>query len=69
MTLLLAMLHSAIGQGAITGLVTAAAADYAVFRQWKSWEDARTYDWGIASFRWVQGSIVGALTGAGLGWV
>lgn len=69
MTALLAILHSSVAHGAITGLVTAAAADYAVFRQWKNWEDARTYNWGVASFRWVQGLIVGAMTGAGLGWV
>ena len=56
------MLH-----GAFAGLVSAAATDLHAFRVWKSFNDARTYDWGTALFRWMQGIIIGALTAIGLG--
>lgn len=55
-----------IVQGAITGALAAAAIDVAAFRAWKQWRDLVTYDWGVASFRWVQGAVVGALSAAGL---
>lgn len=54
-----------IVQGALTGALTAASVDYAAFRAWKSFQDAVTYDWKTALFRWVQGAIVGALTAVG----
>jgi hypothetical protein len=62
-----AFLAYPIVQGAITGFVGALAADVSAFRSWKQWNDAAIYDWGIASFRWFQGVVLGALTGAGLG--
>jgi hypothetical protein len=54
-------------KGALTGVITAAAVDLGAFRSWKSFDDATTYDWKTAAFRWVQGAVLGALAGAGLG--
>lgn len=54
-------------QSILTGLVTAASVDLAAFRAWKSWDDAATYDWKTASWRWVQGAVIGLLTGLGFG--
>ena len=53
-------------QGAFAGLLSAAVIDYAAFRSWKSFDDFRAYAWGLALWRWVQGALVGAITGAGL---
>ncbi len=53
-------------RGVISGTVTAAIVDVGAFRGWKSWDDALTYNWGLASFRWFQGAIIGGLTGLGL---
>jgi hypothetical protein len=60
-------MRSAILGGALSGLLSAAGADFLAFRSWKSFHDMATYDWGVAAFRWLQGAIVGALTGAGYG--
>ena len=49
------------------GQPMAAIVDVGAFRGWKSWDDAMTYNWGIASFRWFQGMVVGALTANYLG--
>jgi len=54
-------------QGAISGAVAAALIDFAAFRSWKSFNDALSYTWSIALFRWVQGAVVGAVTSLGLG--
>jgi len=61
------LLSTAAMRGAISGVVTAAIVDVGAFRGWKSWDDALTYQWGIATFRWFQGAVIGALTGLGLG--
>lgn len=53
--------------GAVTGAVSAAAIDFQAFRSWKSYHDAATYDWATASWRWVQGAVVGAVTATGYG--
>ena len=53
--------------GALTGWVASAATDYHAFLTWKSFGDVREYNWGTALFRWIQGALSGALTGAGLG--
>lgn len=53
--------------GALTGWASAAATDYHAFTEWKSLDDAKKYDWGTALWRWVQGAVVGAVGGAGLG--
>lgn len=57
----------AVFHGAMTGWASAAVADFAAFKSWKSFNDAFIYDWKVAAWRWVQGAIVGAVTGAGLG--
>lgn len=53
--------HSPVGQGAFIGWLGAAAVDWRNFRAWKSFDDARSYSWGVAVWRWVQGAIVGAV--------
>jgi hypothetical protein len=53
--------------GAASGAGAAALADYHAFQTWKRWQDAITYDWGTATFRWFSGAVTGALMGAGLG--
>ena len=60
------LLHSPILRGALSGLIAAAAVDFAAFRAWQSFQDARTYQWSLAFFRWGQGAILGALSAAGL---
>lgn len=60
-------IHLPIVQGALTGLIGAAVVDFAAFRAWKSWHDIAVYQWGLASFRWFQGAVVGAVTAAGIG--
>lgn len=60
-------LHNHIVQGAISGVTAAAVVDFAAFRNWKSFHDAATYDWGTAAWRWFQGAVVGAATAAGFG--
>jgi hypothetical protein len=64
-------LHSArahqVLAGAITGLLTAAEADFDAFRRWQSWGDAAAYDWKRATFRWCKGLVIGAASGLGLG--
>jgi hypothetical protein len=52
--------------GALAGLLSAAAVDFQAFRSWKSFNDAVTYDWTIALWRWFQGAAVGALAAAGI---
>ena len=66
----------AAGSGAIAGAVGAARVDYMAFKEWKSLDDAKHYDWGKAVWRWFHGAIVGAvggvslvLTSAGFTWV
>lgn len=53
--------------GAFSGVAAAASVDFAAFRTWKTWQDGISYDWGIATFRWFQGAILGAATGLGIG--
>jgi len=56
-----------IGIGALTGLGGAAKADWDAFRSWKSFQDARRYNWGIAAWRWFQGAAIGAMGASALG--
>ena len=46
----------------VTGVVVAAAVDVQAFRSWKSWDDAASYGWGVAGWRWLLGGLVGYLT-------
>ena len=64
---MIALLHNAIVQAAVAGIIAAAGVDYRNFQAWKRWQDALTYDWQVASFRWFQGAVIGALTGVGFG--
>lgn len=61
-------LHTPLVQGALSGLIAAAAGDFVAFRSWKSVHDAVTYQWGTALWRWFQGAVVGLVSAAGLGW-
>jgi hypothetical protein len=49
-------------RGAFTGALAAAYVDFAAFRQWKSWNDATAYAWGVATFRWTIGGLIGLIT-------
>jgi len=53
-------------QGALTGLVTAAAVDFQAWRRSPTWK-VDGFNWALASKRWVGGAVSGALTGAGIG--
>lgn len=54
-------LQAAVLQGAVSGLLAAAAVDVAAFRAWKSFNELLSYDWKLASWRWVQGATLGAI--------
>lgn len=56
-----------VTKGAVAGFVTAAAIDIAAFRKWQSFQEAREYSWGLAGWRWLQGTVYGALTALGMG--
>lgn len=60
-------LLTAAFHGALTGWASAAVVDYHAFSQWKSLDDAKKYDWSTAAWRWIQGAVMGAVSGAGLG--
>ena len=59
--------HSHAFQGIITGVGTAAHIDYQAFVTQKSWDDLIRYRWGLATFRWFQGAVIGAVSGSILG--
>ena len=46
----------------LTGVLVAAAVDFQAFRSWQSWDDAASYGWGVAAWRWCLGGVVGCLT-------
>lgn len=54
-------------RGAVSGALAAAVVDLHAFLTWKSVMDVKAYQWGTAAFRWLQGAITGAISGAGLG--
>ena len=56
-----------LAQGALTGLLAAAAVDFHAFKAWQSFSDLKAYNWNVALFRWMQGAVIGALTSVGLG--
>ncbi len=53
--------------GALTGLLAAAVVDFGAFRSWKNFNEAYSYDWPTAGWRWFQGAVSGLLTAAGIG--
>ena len=54
-------------KAALSGVLVAASADIKAFRSWKSYEEARTYDWRVAAWSWFQGAVVGVLAYYGVG--
>jgi hypothetical protein len=60
------VLQHPLVQGAITGVIGAASADYAAFRSWTDFHDAAAYAWRTALWRWLQGALVGIVGAAGL---
>lgn len=62
-----ALIHTPIVQGLLTGFLSAAAGDYAAFTRWKSFDECASYGWKIALWRWFQGAVIGAVSGAGIG--
>lgn len=62
-----AILTSPSLKGAVSGLVAAAVVDFSAFKAWKSFDDARHYDWKTAAWRWFQGAVAGAVITAGIG--
>lgn len=65
LTMAHALLHSPVGIGAVAGLLAAARIDYEAFQTWDEWRDFQTYSWSLASFRWVKGAVIGAVSAYG----
>lgn len=65
--MLSAFFHYPIVRGAISGAAAAAVVDLHAFLTWKSFREVQTYQWDTAAFRWLQGAVTGAITGAGFG--
>lgn len=59
--------HSRAFEGAVGGLLSAAKVDYDAFKGWQSFQDAAKYAWGKALWRWLQGAVIGAVSGSILG--
>lgn len=54
------MLHNPIVLAALGGWATAATVDWQAFKKFQSWHDLAEFGWGTATFRWVQGIVLGA---------
>jgi hypothetical protein len=52
--------------GTLSGFTAAALVDYQAFRSWKSAEEARSYGWGVAAWRWFQGAVGGFVAALGI---
>lgn len=50
---------------ALTGALAAAWTDFDAFKKFKSWKDLVGFDWGLASFRWFKGAILGVIGASG----
>lgn len=48
-------------QAALQGVVVAAAVDFAAFKKWQSFDEAKSYAWGLAAWRWFQGAVIGVM--------
>ena len=60
-------MQTAILHGILAGFLSSIVIDLSAFRSWKTADEALSYDWRTAIWRWFQGSVTGALTGAGIG--
>lgn len=67
--MLLTIWHSPAAKGALAGFLASSYTDFLAFRSWKSFDDAKQYQWGLAIWRWIQGTVIGALSAAGYGLV
>lgn len=67
MTFLQSLSHSPIVHGAITGALASAVVDFQAFKTWTTFHDFVTFNWATAAFRWLQGAVLGAVAGVGLG--
>jgi len=59
-------IHSPAFHGALLGWATAARIDFKAFRSWKSFTEAKQYNWNVALWNWFEGIVYGALGGLGL---
>lgn len=59
-------LQHPVVKGALGGAIAAAAIDIDAFRKWQSFQEAKSYNWSRAAWRWFQGAIIGAMAAAGL---
>jgi hypothetical protein len=53
--------HTHVFLGGVTGALAAFTTDVLAFRRFQSWHDLAEYSWGVASFRWVQGFVLGLI--------
>jgi hypothetical protein len=65
----LSFLSNVYVRAALAGALAAAAVDIAAFKSWQSADDALSYNWGVALFRWAQGAVVGLMSAVGVGTV
>jgi uncharacterized membrane protein len=61
-----ALLHNPYVAAAITGIIAAAIVDVRAFQSWKSANEALSYDWKVAGWRWFQGAVMGMVTAFGI---
>lgn len=59
------IVHTPAFKGALSGFLSAAAVDFHALLKFNGWKDVKGYDWSVASWRWVVGTVTGALSGAG----
>lgn len=61
-----ALLTNPYFKGAAAGFAAAVVIDLVEFRKWKSYQEAIQYDWGVAAWRWFQGTVTGLVTAFGI---
>ena len=67
LAVVVSLAHHPLMHAALAGAIAAAGTDLLAFRSWQSWHEFATYHWSVATFRWFQGAVTGALAFAGLG--
>ena len=60
------MSWSAVGAGALAGVLTATVQDRQSFKGFKTYRQFAEYDWGLFAFRAAQGAVIGALSSLGV---